>query len=89
MASTTQISAHISLPTKEALERFVRETGMTRTHFIEQALLYHLQALRELPVDVLVPARLVLDTDSATRVRDLSERPPKPTAAMKRLFDDR
>lgn len=87
--STLQISAHISEETKERLERFVRRTGQTRARVIEDALLQHLQALEELPNDVIVPARVVLSADSAARVRDALTRPPKPTEEMKRLFDDR
>lgn len=89
MANQTQISAQISMVTKERLERFVRSTGITRTHLIEQALLHHLSALEELPADTIVPARLVLDRESAERVRSLTERPPEPTDALKQLFDDR
>lgn len=87
--ATTQVSAHISEEAKERLERFVRRTGQTRAHVIEQALLQHLRALEELPPDAIVPARIVLSEESATLVRDRITRPPKPTKAMKRLFDDR
>ncbi len=89
MVNHTQISAQISMATKERLERFVRSTGITRTHLIEQALLHHLRALEELPTEGIIPARLVLDAASAERVRELTERPPAPTEAMKQLFDDR
>lgn len=88
MASTVQISAHVSLATKERLERLVRSLGTTRTHLIEQALLHHLRALEELPPDAAVPARLVLDEASADRVRDLVERPPEATEELRRLLDD-
>ncbi len=87
--STTQISAHIAEETKERLDRFVRRTGQTRARVIEEALLQHLQALEELPADVLVPARVVLTAESAALVRDAITHPRKPTKAMKRLFDDR
>lgn len=87
--ATTQVSAHISEETKARLERFVRRTGQTRARLIEDALLQHLQALEELPADVLVPARLVLDEKSAERVRDMIAHPPDPTEELKRLFDDR
>lgn len=89
MASTIQISAHISKATKERLERRIRATGMTRTHLIEQALLHHLEALEEIPPDAIIPPRLVLDRESSRRVAALIANPPAPTAAMKRLFDDR
>ncbi len=87
--STTQISAHISEKTKERLDRFVRRTGQTRARVIEEALLQHLQALEELPADVIVPARVVLSAESASLVRDSLTRPAKPTKDMKRLFVDR
>lgn len=87
--STTQISAHIPADLKERLDRQARATGTTRAHLVEEALRHHLQALAELPSDAIVPKRVVLTRESAERVRDLVERPPPPTAAMKRLFDDR
>jgi hypothetical protein len=89
MAAKTQISAHVSIATKERMERYVRATGVTRAHLVEQALLYHLQALEELPADVIVPARVVLSQESAELVRDLISHPPPATEAMQQLFDDR
>jgi hypothetical protein len=71
------------------MERYVRASGVTRAHLIQQALLHHLQALEELPPDAIVPARLVITHDSAERVRDRLCHPPEPTEEMKRLFDDR
>lgn len=86
---TTQISAHISDDLKARLESYVRAHGITRAHLIEQALAHHLQALEELPPETILPARIVLSPESARQVREKVERPPRPTAAMKRLFDDR
>jgi len=40
-------------------------------------------------LEAIVPKRIVLTRESAERVRDLVERPPEPTAEMRRLFDDR
>jgi len=86
MAATTQISAHVSMDTKERLERFVRATGVTRARLIEQALLHHLRALDELPADV-----IVLTRESAERVRDLTSRPldPVPRIWLKSNADSR
>jgi predicted DNA-binding protein len=89
MAAVTQISAHISQTAKERLERYSRETGITRSRLIEEALLHHLRALEELPADAIVPARVVLSRKSAEQVRKLLAHPPAPTKAMKRLFHDR
>ena len=46
-------------------------------------------ALDEVPEDVRISARMVLDAPSARRVNNLLERPPRPTAAMRKLFGDR
>ena len=79
---------NISEETRERLERFVSRTGQTRTRVVEDALLQHLQALEELPADVIVPARVVFNAKSASRVRDAIAHPPKSTKDKKRLFDD-
>lgn len=84
-----QISAFVSDETKARLDRYARAHGVSKGWLLEQALLHHLQALEELPEDVRVPARMVLDADSAARVRALLQHPPEPTGAMKKLFDDR
>lgn len=86
---TTQISAHIPEELKARLDRYVRAHGVTRAHLIEQALQHHLQAMEELPPEAIVPTRVVLTARSAKRVREVVERPPKPTRAMKALFHDR
>ncbi len=88
MDATTQISAHISGEAKARLERYVRATGTTRAYVIEQALLHHLQALEELPVEAILPARVVLSEESAVRVRDLIAPPPPPTEAKKIHFGE-
>ena len=58
----TQISAYISDDAKAALETYVKQRGVKKAYVIEEALLHHLQALREIPEDVIIPARLVLRT---------------------------
>jgi len=87
--ATTQVSAQISDETKARLERLVRRTGQTRARIIEDALLSHLQALEQLPADIIVPARIVLNKASAERVHEMLARPPEPTEEMKRPFDER
>ena len=86
--STIQISAHISPTTKEELERFADARGLKKGYVIEDALLHHLQALREIPDDVVVPVRLLLSAASFSQVAGCVRRPRKPTAAMRRLMRD-
>jgi hypothetical protein len=56
MKRETQISAVVSRTTSDLLERHVRATGVKKGHLVEQALRHHLQALQELPADVVVRA---------------------------------
>jgi hypothetical protein len=85
MRKETQISAVISVATRELLERQVRATGVKKGHLIETALRHHLQALEELPLDAVVHPRLVVTRQSGEEM--LSRiRSPRPTAALKKLM---
>jgi hypothetical protein len=83
--SDTQISAYISAETKEQVERFVGAHGMDKGALIEQALLHHLQALRELPSDVIIPPRVELSRDSFAEVGQLLAKPRKPGKMLRAL----
>jgi hypothetical protein len=81
----TQISAVISVATRELLERHVRASGTKKGHLIESALRHHLQALEELPLDAVVHPRLVVTRRSGEEI--LSRiRSPRPTKALKKLM---
>lgn len=82
----TQISAFISGSTKVRLEKYAETHGMKKAHLVEEALLHHLQALHELPADVIIPPRLVVDRKSGERILQLIERPRRPSKAMRELF---
>jgi hypothetical protein len=70
----TRISAFISDSTKEAFESYADAHGLKKAHLIEEALLHHLQALRELP-DVIIPARLVVSRESGEEALARIEKP--------------
>ena len=82
----TQISAYISEDTKEQVERFASAHGVKKGALVEQALLHHLQALRELPADIIIPPRLELSEASFTEVTKLIAKPRKPTKALRALM---
>jgi len=85
MEKETQISALVSATTKELLERHVRATGVKKGHLVELALRHHLQALRELPADVIVHPRLVVTRKSGQAI--LKEmRAGRPTRALRNLM---
>ena len=86
MSDQSQISATVSAATKEKLDRFTESHGLKKNFVVEQALLYFMEARRELPDEALIPTRLVLDGDTFERVVKLLEEPPAPTAALRGLM---
>lgn len=86
MSDESQISATISAATKEKLDRFTESHGLKKNFVVEQALLYFMEARRELPDEALVPARLILDDEAFDRVVELLEKPPAPTRALRELM---
>lgn len=88
MESETQISALVSRTTKELLEGYVRATGVKRGHLVEQALRHHLQALQELPADVIVHPRLVVTRKSGETILKQMET-SKANAALRGFMRDR
>lgn len=87
MERETQISAVVSRTTSELLERHVRATGVKKGHLVEQALRHHLQALQELPADVVVHPKLVVTRKSGQAIaRQMNK--GKPTRALRDLLRD-
>ncbi len=82
----SRVSAFISDSTRDALERYAEAHGLKEAFLIEEALLHHLQALRELPLDVIIPARLVVTSGSGQTILSRVEKPRRPTKAMRELF---
>ena len=81
------MSAFVSDSTKELVERYAEAHGVKKAYLVEEALLHHLQALKELPADIIIPPRVVVDRKSGERLIELLEGPAKPTKAMRELFD--
>jgi uncharacterized protein (DUF1778 family) len=86
MSDESQISATVSAATKERLDRFAESHGLNKNYVVEQALLYFMDARRDLPDEALVPARLVLDDKAFDRVAESLEHPAPPTAALRELM---
>jgi len=75
IASQVQISAYVSGETKRMMEAYVRTQGKKEDFLIETALLHHLQAIRELPEEVIVPPRILISEDSAEVILELLDDP--------------
>ena len=87
MEQDTQISALVSRTTKELLERHVRATGVKKGHLVEQALRHHLQALQELPADIVIHPKLVVTRRSGEAILKQIDK-GKPSAALRKLMRD-
>ena len=61
---------------------------MRKGHLVEQALRHHLQALQELPADVIIRPRLVITRKSGETILKQMET-GKPTRALRDLMRDR
>ncbi|NEV65172.1 hypothetical protein G3446_25600 [Thiorhodococcus minor] len=55
---------------------------------IEQALSHHLQAVSEIPEDVLIPPRFVIGQEAEDRLLERLASNEAPNQAMQALFDD-
>jgi uncharacterized protein (DUF1778 family) len=86
MSNQSQISATISEATKEKLDRFTESHGLKKNFVVEQALLYFMEARRELPDEALIPTRLMVDDKTFDRLIELLESPPEPTGALRELM---
>jgi len=85
-ADLSQISATISAATKERLDRFSESHGLKKNFVVEQALLFFMEARRELPDEAFVPARIVLDEKGFDRVIAMLAEPPAPTPDLRELM---
>jgi hypothetical protein len=86
MHTTTQVSAYISEETKAEIEAYVKRRGVKKAYLIEQALQHHLQALREIPEDLIIPSRLVLPEEAMAEIAERIIQEDQPTEALKTLF---
>lgn len=84
--AVTQISAYISEETKGQIESYVKRKGVTKAFLIENALQHFLQALRELPEDLIIPARLVVSEASLERIAERLNQDEEPTSALRALM---
>ena len=87
MRRETQISAVVSRTTSELLEQHVRTTGVKKGYLVEQALRHHLQALQELPADVVVHPKLVVTRKSGEAILTQIQR-GKSVPALRGLLRD-
>ena len=86
MSDESQISATISASTRDKLDRFAESHGLKKNFVVEQALLYFMEARRELPDEALIPTRIVLENKTFDRLVELLKKPRTPTKALRELM---
>ena len=86
MSTTTQVSAYISAETKAEIEAYVKRRGVKKAYLIEEALQHHLQALREIPEDLIISPRLVLTAEAMAEIAERITQEDQPTESLKALF---
>ena len=86
MSTTTQVSAYISEETKAEIEAYVKRRGVKKAYLIEEALQHHLQALREIPEDLIIPSRLMLTGEAMAKIAERIAQEDQPTESLKALF---
>ena len=87
MSHETQISANISVETRELLERYVAIHGVKKSHLIETAVLHHLSALDAIPADLVIPPIIHVSRTTGKMFQDRIENPKLPTPVMRKLYE--
>ena len=82
----TQISAYVSRETKDLVDRYALAHGVKKGHLIESALLHHLQALQEIPADVVIPPVITVTRASGEALLARLDKGGQPTPAMRELM---
>lgn len=82
----SQLSAVVAESTKALLDQYADAHGVKKGHLIEEAVLHHLRALEELPDDIIVPSRLVVDEGTGSEILERLEGVTEPTDAMRDLM---
>ena len=86
MSTNTQVSAYISEETKALVGAYTKSHGIKKAFLIEEALQHHLQALREIPEDLIIPSRLVLTSEAMAEIAERYTQDNQPTEALRALF---
>lgn len=82
----SHLSASVSPSTKSLVQEYAEAHGVEKSRLVEDALLHHLQALRALPADVIIPPRIVVTEESGETILKRIASPRRPTEALRQLL---
>jgi len=80
------MSTQFSAETKAQVDALAKIRGISKAKLIEEALQFHLLALREIPEDIVVPSRLVVSPQSMERIAARLAANETPTPALRELM---
>lgn len=80
-----QISTYVSEELHRQLEAYCKKNGIDKNVLIEDALLHHLQALREIPKEFIIPPRITLTESGMESLAELLEKPSAANAKLSAL----
>ena len=73
---SVQISAYIGENVKQKLEDYSTNHGMKKGYLIENAIEHYLQALQELPSNVIVPSSISISSKTYEKIEQLNQSNP-------------
>lgn len=82
-----QISAFIAEETKEALDRYVEQTGLKKNRVIEEALQRHLSAVDEIPADMMCELHLTTTAEGWAMMWDMIENDREPSPELIEMWE--
>ena len=84
--NTAHLSATVSHETKTLVENYSHKSGIKKL-LCEDSLLHHLQALKELPQDLIIPIRIEITEGSMQQLQAHLDAEPTPelTALMQNV----
>ena len=77
-----------SKETNTEVDAYLKRHGIRKAYLIEAALQHHLQALREIPEDLIIPSRLVLTGEAMAEIAERIIQDEPPTESLNALFLD-
>ncbi len=82
---SVQISAYIQDDVKKKLEDYSTSHGMKKGFLIENAIEYYLQALYELPSNIVLPSSISINSTTYEKIKELES--SEPTEKLKELVN--
>lgn len=82
-----QISAFIAEETKAALDEYVAATGLKKNRVIEEAIERHLDAVHQIPADMIIETNLTTTAEGWAMVWEMVENDREPSPELIEMWE--